>query len=123
MQRNLKHSPGSNLEATDGEIGKTIRLKVKPVIWRRNGGKDIVLNVNLKDALIRFGFTIFIPVIVLLVDVHLVIYTAPVIAYLFVTALIRFCVIKYWWHRYILHERVPVIKPYGTDPNYPDETI
>ena len=101
---------------------KTIQPQVEPVIRKRNGGKDIVLNVDLKDALIRFGLTIFIPIVILLIDVHLVIYTAPVIAYLFVTTLNRFCVIKYWWHRYILHAQSPV-KPYGTDPDYPDETI
>jgi hypothetical protein len=102
---------------------KAIQPKVVPVLWKRNGGKDIVLNVSFKDALIRFGLTIFIPIVVLLIDVHLVIYTAPVIAYLFLTALIRFCVIKYWWHHYALNERTPVIKPYGTDPDYPEETI
>src|ERR1700679_3887557 len=68
----------------------------------RNGGKDISLNVSLKDLLIRFGLTVFIPVIVLLINVHLVIYTAPVVAYLFITTLTRFCVIKYLWHYYVL---------------------
>ena len=102
---------------------KIIKPKVTPGIWKRNGGKDIVLNVNLKDALIRFGLTLLIPIIVLLIDEHLVIYTMPVITYLFVSALIRFCVIKHLWHYYIMHERTPVMKPYGKDMNYPEETL
>jgi len=102
---------------------KIIKPKDSPGIRKRRGGKDIVLNVNLKDALIRFGLTILIPIVVLLIDVHLVIYTAPVIAYLFVSALIRFCVIKHLWHYYIMNERTPVIKAYGQDPNYPEETL
>jgi hypothetical protein len=86
-------------------------------------GKDISLNVSLKDLLIRFGLTIFIPIVALLINFHLVIYTAPVIAYLFVTTLTRFCVIKYLWHYYVLNERTPVAIAYGEDPNYPEQTI
>jgi hypothetical protein len=85
--------------------------------------KDISLNVNLQDLLIRFGLTIFIPIIVLLINVHLIIYTAPIIAYLFITTLTRFCVIKYLWHYYVLSERTPITIAYGEDPNYPEETI
>jgi hypothetical protein len=101
----------------------TIQPKIPPVVWRRNGGKDLILNVQFKDALIRGGFTILIPIIALLINVHLVIYTAPIIAYLFVTSLTRFCVVKHLWHYYILNERTPVIKPYGMDPDYPEETL
>jgi hypothetical protein len=86
-------------------------------------GKDINLNVSLKDLLIRFGLIIFIPIITLLINVHLVIYTAPIIGYLFITTLTRFCVIKYLWHYYVLNQRTPITIPYGQDPNYPEETI
>ena len=100
-----------------------INTTVNPHTAKRNGGKDISLNVNLKDLLIRFGLTIFIPIIALLINVHLVIYTAPVIGYLFITTLTRFCVIKYMWHYYVLSERTPITIAYGEDPNYPEETI
>jgi hypothetical protein len=89
----------------------------------RHARKDITLNVDLQDLLIRFGLTIFIPVVALLINVHLVIYTAPVIAYLFTTTLTRFCLVKYLWHHYVLDQRIPVRIAYGEDPNYPEETI
>lgn len=100
-----------------------IKSGAAPAVWQRNGGKDITLNVSFQDALIRFGFTALIPIVALFADVRLIIYTAPVIAYLFVTSLCRFCVIKYLWHYLPMHRRLPVIKAYGKDPNYPEETI
>jgi hypothetical protein len=94
-----------------------------PLIHKTKVGKDINLNVSLKGLLIRFGLTIFIPIVVLLINVHLVIYTAPMIAYLFMTTLTRFCVIKYLWHYYVLSEHTPITIAYGEDPNYPEQTI
>ena len=102
---------------------KPIKLKERTTLWKRNGGKDIVLNVSSKDALIRFGVVILLPIIVLLINVHMVIYTAPVIAYLFITAIVRFCLIKYCWHHYLLHEVSPSPKAYGKDINYPEESV
>jgi hypothetical protein len=96
---------------------------IVPLARTSNHGKDINLNVNLKDLLIRFGLTIVIPIIALLINVHLVIYTAPIIGYLFITTLTRFCVIKYLWHYYVLSQRTPITIAYGEDPNYPEETI
>src|ERR1700722_18889389 len=102
---------------------KILHTKVIPLVRKSNQSKDINLNVSLKDLLIRSGLTVFIPIIVLLINVHLVIYTAPIIGYLFVTTLTRFCVIKYLWHYYILDQRIPITIAYGKDPNYPEETI
>lgn len=102
---------------------KIVHAKLVPPAWKRNGGKDITLNVGLKDLLIRFGLTILIPIAALLVDPNLVIYTAPIIAYLFITTLTRFCVIKHLWHYYVLNQRNPITKAYGKDENYPEETI
>jgi hypothetical protein len=83
----------------------------------------ITLNVSYKDALIRFGITILLPIVLLLIDKHIVIYAAPVMAYLFTTGIIHFCVVKYVWHRYIKHDPAPALVPYGEDPNYPEESI
>lgn len=94
-----------------------------PVVWSRNGGHDFILNIDFKDALIRGGFTILIPIVALLIDARLVIYMAPIVVYLFVTSLIRFCLVKHLWHYYMLNERIPVVKPYGMDPDYPEETL
>ena len=94
-----------------------------PVRRRRIAGRDIILNVSFQDSMIRFGLLLLLPMLVLLIDKHLVIYTAPVIGYLFITAIIQFCVIKYVWHRYIKHDPAPVLPEYGKDPNYPEESV
>jgi hypothetical protein len=102
---------------------KILHTKVIPLVRKSNQGKDINVNVSLRDLLIRFGLTVFIPIVALLINVHLVIYTAPIIGYLFMTTLTRFCVIKYLWHYYVLSQRAPITIAYGEDPNYPEETI
>jgi hypothetical protein len=102
---------------------KASNTAINQLIRKKNSGKDISLNVSLKGLLLRFGLTVFIPITVLLINVHLVIYTAPIIAYLFITTLTRFCLIKYLWHYYVLNQRIPITIAYGNDPNYPEETI
>ena len=84
---------------------------------------DIVLNVDSKDAMIRFGILLFLTMLMLVTHTHLIIYATPVIFYLFISALTHFCIIKYVWHRYIKHESVPASPKYGEDPNYPEESI
>jgi hypothetical protein len=90
---------------------------------RKIAKHDLVSNVNFKDAMIRFGVTLLLPILMLVIDEHLVIYTAPVMAYLFLSAIIHFCVIKYLWRRYITHKPAPVRKAYGQDPDYPEESV
>ena len=85
--------------------------------------KDMLPNVGFKDAVIRFGITILIPMLLLLIDKHLIIYAAPLMAYLLVSAIGHFCVVKFLWHRYAKKESAPVLPPYGTDPNYPEESV
>lgn len=103
---------------------KTIEDPVKYPRRRRVIGRyDIILNVSFQESMIRFGVLLFLPLLILLIDRHLVIYTAPVIGYLFITAIIQFCVIKYIWQRYIKHDPTPVLPEYGKDPNYPDESV
>ena len=102
---------------------KIVEPKVPVAIWQRSGGKDIVLNIGLTDTLIRFIILVFLPVLALLIDIHLVIYTAPVIAYLFITTLVRFCVVKYCWQHYISRSGAPALIDYGKDLNYPEETL
>lgn len=94
-----------------------------PVRIRRIAGYDIVQNVSFQESMIRLGVLLLLPMLVLLIDKNLVVYTAPVIGYLLVTALVQFCVIKYIWHRYIKHDPAPVVPEYGKDPNYPEESV
>jgi len=86
-------------------------------------GKDIRLNVSFKDAMVRFGITLVLPMIMLLIDKRLIIYTAPVMAYLFVSGITHFCIIKYAWHRFIKHEPPAPLPPYGENINYPEESV
>ncbi|MEP6748225.1 MAG: hypothetical protein ABJB86_10905 [Bacteroidota bacterium] len=82
---------------------------------------DMVQNIHFPEAMVRFGFTLLIPMVMLGIDKRLIIYTAPLIVYLFITALARFCIVKYAWHRYVKHE--PVVTPaYGQDPDFPEES-
>ncbi len=108
-----------------GKVSKApLITKVHPLhVPIKMAGKDIVLNVSFTDAMIRFVVTIFLPILVLLIDKHLVIYTAPVMAYLFISGITHFCVIKYIWRRYILHEPPAVLPPYGENINYPEESV
>ena len=103
---------------------ENMKNQVKKPVRRRTIGKyDIILNVSFQESMIRSGVLLLLPLVVLLIDKHLVIYTAPVIGYLFITAIIQFCVFKYIWHRYIKHDPTPVLPEYGKDPNYPDESV
>jgi hypothetical protein len=86
-------------------------------------GKDIRLNVSFKDAMIRFGITLVLPMIMLLIDKRLIIYTAPIMAYLFISGITHFCILKYVWHRIIRHESPVLPPPYGENLNYPEESV
>jgi hypothetical protein len=90
---------------------------------KRVPGHDIIQNIDLKDALIRFGITILLPIIALLISGRLVILTTPIMIYLFATAITRYCVIKYMWRRYISHKSTLRSTVYGQDPNYPEESV
>jgi hypothetical protein len=94
-----------------------------PAPSKKHAFPDLVPNVNFQDAMIRFGFTLVIPMVMLGIDKYLIIYTAPIMAYLFVTAIAHFCVIKYVWHRYIKQEAAPSPAAYGKDPAYPEESL
>jgi hypothetical protein len=106
------------------ELEKNVITKVNffhvPI---KKAGKDIRLNVSFKEALIRFGITLILPIIILLINARLMIYTAPVMAYLFLSGITHFCVIKYFWRRFIKHEPPEPLPPYGQDMNYPEESV
>ncbi|MEO6914375.1 MAG: hypothetical protein ABI151_00900 [Chitinophagaceae bacterium] len=86
------------------------------------GKNDIAFNVTPKEAMIRFGLMLLLPIVVLFADKHLVIYVVPVSVYLFISSVTRICVIKYLWRRVIKKEG-PISSPaYGKDISYPDES-
>lgn len=84
---------------------------------------DIVLNVGFKDIMIRVVIALLIPMLTAFTDTHLIIYISPVIFYLFVSALTRFCIVKYAWCRFIKHEPALQSPTYGKDLNSPEESI
>jgi hypothetical protein len=119
MNTNKNFPRAAQLSANQTEITKVNFLHLPLKI----AGKDVRLNVNFKDSMIRFGITMFLPMIMLLIDYHMIIYTAPVMAYLFISAITHFCVIKYIWHRYIKHDPPAALPPYGENPDFPEESV
>ena len=91
------------------------------ILQKKIGKHDLVQNIHFTEAMVRFAFTVFIPMVILGIDKYLIIYTAPLISYLFITALARFCIVKYVWHRYLKHEP-PAVPAFGEDPDYPEES-
>ena len=119
MNTNNPDDPAMGLGIKNAAVAKVNFLHV-PI---RVAGKDITLNVSFKEAMIRFGITLFLPMLMLIIDKHLIIYTAPIIAYLFITGITHFCIIKYVWHRFVMHELPIEPFPYGENPDYPEESV
>lgn len=99
-------------------------------LWRSSREKtaqgthnDIILNVSLQEALVRAIIALIGPIILFLINKHLMLIIVPVIAYIYVTAMMRYCVVKYLWRRYVRHLPRIKRKPYGLDINYPEESI
>lgn len=62
-----------------------------------------VLNLSLRESLLRGLAAILLPMFLLLIDHHLVVYSLPVIIYLYITAIVHICPIKHAWHRWVRH--------------------
>ena len=61
---------------------------------------ELATNISLRGTLIRMIVGLLLPVFVLLVDRHLLIWVAPISMYLFICALTHFDVIKWLWLRW-----------------------
>jgi len=85
--------------------------------------KDIVLNVGFEESIKRGLITIFIPWPLLAINHNLLIYAAPVMFYLFVSALIHFCFIRYTWQYWVKHIPSPEICNLANDLHIPVEVI
>jgi len=62
-----------------------------------------VLNLNLRESLLRGLAAILIPMFMLLIDHRIIVYFLPVIVYLYITAIVHICPIKHYWRVYIRH--------------------
>lgn len=85
--------------------------------------KDITLNVSLKEAMERAIIALISPVIICLFYKYSIIFITPVITYLYLTAMMRYCVVKYLWRRYVSHHALIKRAAYGMDVNYPEESL
>lgn len=104
----------------------SVETKTNDVILnqrRKIAPDDLPLNVDFKEAIIRFGLMLFLPMLMLFVDEHLIIYTIPVVVYLFVTGITHYCPVKRLWRKFIKHESQVKSRVYGKDMNYPDESV
>ena len=88
--------------------------------WFHN---DIVLNVGFAESLKRGLISIMIPLPLLFINHVLLIYAAPVMFYLFVTALTHFCFFRYIWEHLIHHFPVPEKCDFAVDLNIPVKAI
>ena len=64
---------------------------------------DIKLNVGFEESIKREMVAIFVPWPFVLVNHNLVILAAPIMFYLFVSGLTRFCIIRYAWFHIVKH--------------------
>lgn len=62
-----------------------------------------VLNLSLRESLIRGMIAILLPMLLLLIDHKIILYFAPVIAYLYITALTHICPIRHAWRKITKH--------------------
>ncbi|HVU98478.1 MAG TPA: hypothetical protein VHE34_24810 [Puia sp.] len=62
-----------------------------------------VLNLSLRESLLRGLAAILIPMLILLIDHRLIVYFLPVIVYLYITAMVHICPIKHTWRLKFLH--------------------
>ncbi len=99
---------------------KNIALENRKTYWIE---RDIVLNVGFSESIKRGMISIFLPWTVAFINPLLLIAMAPVMFYLFVSALTHFCFIRYAWHHYIEHHKDPAICDFAIDLQIPVKTI
>lgn len=95
---------------------------LKDTLKRIKAHRDIALNLSLNEVLVRAAIALISPIFFYIFYRSLVLYIVPVITYLYLTAMMRYCVIKYLWRRYVKHLPIIKRKPYGKDINYPEES-
>ena len=59
------------------------------------------LNLSLRESLLRGAAAVVLPMLLLLIDHHIILYVSPVIVYLYITAIAHICPIKHAWRRWV----------------------
>lgn len=62
-----------------------------------------ILNLSLRESLLRGLAAILLPMLLLLIDHRIIIYCLPVTVYLYITAIVHICPIKHAWRRWVRH--------------------
>ena len=95
---------------------KKIPLAVLKKRWIDN---DIVLNMGFRESLMRGAIVLFLPWILLAINHNLLLYAAPVMTYLLITALIHFCFIKWAWQHWVLKMKTPEVCDFAKEMDVP----
>jgi hypothetical protein len=77
--------------------------------------RDIVLNMGFEESIKREMVAIFVPWPFVIVNHYLAIVAAPIMFYLFVSGLIRFCIIRYAWFHIVKHIPDPAVLDLALD--------
>ena len=99
---------------------KNIPLIVLKRKWIDN---DIILNMGFRESLIRGLIVLFLPWPLLAINHNLLMYAAPVMGYLLITALLHFCFIKYAWQHWVLKMKTPEKCDFAKEMDIPVEEI
>lgn len=110
----------SDQTATTTTSVVTAHTKHNKKNWLKN---DIVLNIGFTESLQRGFLSIFIPLPLVFINHTLLFYAAPVMFYLFVSALTHFCFIRYAWQHWVKHIPTPAICNFATELNIAVDTI
>lgn len=93
------------------------------VLKKRWIDNDIILNMGLRESWIRGALVLFIPWPLLAINPTLLLYAAPVMSYLLITALLHFCFIKYAWQHWVLKMKTPEVCDFAKEMDVPVDSI
>lgn len=93
------------------------------VLKKRWIDNDIILNMGFRESLIRGGMVLFLPWPLMAINPTLLIYAAPVMSYLLITALLHFCFIKYAWQHWVKHIPDPEVCDISKELDIPVDHI
>lgn len=103
----------------------SISIKKAPltVLKKRWIDNDIVLNMGFRESLVRGGIVLFLPWPLLAINPSMLVYAAPVMSYLLITALLHFCFVKYAWQHWVLKMKNPEVCDFAKEMDIPVDSI
>lgn len=112
--------------AMEGELPAATNQLIKmplTVLKSRWTDNDIILNMGFRESLVRGAIILFLPWPLLAINHNLLLYAAPVMSYLLITALLHFCFIKYAWQHWVLKMNTPEVCDFSKEMNIPVDSI